>query len=73
MNTQMTFGADGLRASVSADLTDAYLDALDYVKRCELAVAIACKRESTADMARAERALNRARSQLNDLVRSELA
>ena len=68
MNRQRMFGVDGSVTDVSEHKTDAYLDALDYKRRCQMAVDIARRRESSADLDRAERAYQRACDQVNALM-----
>ena len=68
MNAQGMFGVDGSPASVPASQADDYLDAIDYLRRCRMAVDIARERESSADLDRAELAYRKARVQLNGIL-----
>ena len=68
MNAQQMFGVDGSVTEVSERLTDEYLDAVDYKRRCKMAVDIARRRETGADLERAERAYQRACDQVNALM-----
>ena len=64
---QQMFGLDGSVTEVSERQTEDYLDAVDYKRRCKMAVDIARSCESGADLERAERALENANARLNAL------